>query len=415
MTSAEKPLDETNVGAPEFWQSGPPVELFARMRGECPVHWSGPPGPPDMPGFWSVTRASEIEAISRDWKTYSSAINGVDNLDNPVITALENKTFINMDPPLHDKMKALFLERFTPSRIAADEPWIRQVADTVFSRIEGRETADLVEDVAQPIVSRVIHAMCGIPEEEDAKWAAYMNRYMAREDPGYNPGGLEEYVNEFVPFLVAEATKMIEPRRRRTDAAPVGVADNVIDVMVNGTVDGRPLTDEEIAMNILLILSAGNDSTKSTYTSTMKALMENPDQMRLLVEDPSLIAGAVEEALRMYPPFTSFCRTTTRDVELGGKQVKSGEKVALWYSSSNRDETRYENPEVFDVRRNPEHHAFGGGGRHFCLGAALARLELRVMLEETIRRYPTVRLDGETPMATSYTLNQYTAMPVRLR
>lgn len=415
MTSADKPLDETNVGAPEFWQSGPPVELFAKLRGNCPVHWSGPPGPPDMPGFWSVTRASDIEAISRDWKTYSSGINGVDNLDNETIYTLENKTFINQDPPRHDKMKALFLERFTPSRIAADEPWIRAVADTVFSRIEGRETADLVEDVAQPIVSRVIHSMCGIPEEDDAKWGAYMNRYMAREDPGYNPGGLEEYVNEFVPFLVSEATKLVDDRRQRSDGTQSGADADLIDVMLNGTVEGRPLTDEEIAMNILLVLAAGNDSTKSTYSSTMKALLENSDQLRLLVDDPSLIAGAVEEALRMFPPFTSFCRTTTRDVELEGKQIRAGEKVALWYSSSNRDESRYENPEVFDVARNPEHHAFGGGGRHFCLGAALARLELRVMLEETIGRYPNLRLDGETPMATSYSLNQYTAMPVRLR
>lgn len=414
MTSPEKPVDQINVGDSELWKDGPPIELFARMRSECPVHWSGPPGPPDMPGFWSVTRAADIESISRDWKTWSSQRSGIDNLDNKTITALDNKTFIAMDPPRHDRMKVLFLERFTPSRIAADEPWVRGIVDAVFSRVEGRQTVDLVEEIAQPIVSRVIHGMCGIPEEEDAKWAAYMNRYMAREDPGYNPGGLDEYVNEFVPFLVEEATKMIEPRRKRRDPSRVGVSDDLIDVMVHGTVEGRPLTDEEIAMTILLVLSAGNDSTKSTYVSAMKALMENPDQMRLLVEDPSLIPGAVEEALRMFPPFTSFCRTATRDVEFGGRTIRENEKIAMWYSSSNRDESRYDTPDVFDVRRNPEHHAFGGGGRHFCLGAALARLELRVMIEETIKRYPNMQLAGETSRASSYSLNQYTAMPVRL-
>ncbi|MCG3751980.1 cytochrome P450 [Amycolatopsis sp. Poz14] len=413
MATSERPADKVNVGDPEFWREGPPVELFARMRAQCPVHWSGPPGPPDMPGFWSVTKAGDIEAVSRDWKTYSSQRTGIDNLDNEVITALDNKTFIAMDPPRHDRFKTLFLERFTPSRIAADEPWIRGIVDTVFRRVAGRETIDLVEDVAQPIVSRVIHGMCGIPEEEDAKWAAYMNRYMAREDPGYNPGGLSEYVDEFVPFLVREATKLIEPRRR-ADAAQGAGDEDLISVMVNGEVEGAPLTDEEIAMTILLVLSAGNDSTKSTYVSAMKALMENPDQLRLLVDDPSLIPGAVEEALRMFPPFTSFCRTATRDVELSGQVVRENEKIAMWYSSGNRDESRYENPDVFDVRRNPEHQAFGGGGRHFCLGAALARLELRLMIEGTVKRYPGIRLVGETPMASSLTLNQYTAMPVRL-
>jgi len=414
MTTAKEPIEQINVGEPELWTAGPPVGTFAEMRAKCPVHWSGPPGPPDMPGFWSLTRADEIEAVSRDWQTFSSERKGIDNLDNEVITALDNKTFISMDPPRHDRMKALFLQRFTPKRIAEDEGWVRGVIDTVFDRLDGRDTADLVEDVAQPIVSRVIHAICGIPEEDDAKWAAYMNRYMAREDPVFNPGGLDAYVNEFIPFLVAEATQLIEPRRGDS-SDDTGAFGDLIRVMVNAEIDGVPLTDEEIAMTILLVLSAGNDSTKATFTSVMKALMNDPAQLQLLIDDPSLIPGAVEEGLRMFPPFTSFCRTATRDVEVGGKTIKENEKVAMWYSSSNRDETRYENPEVFDVRRNPAHHAFGGGGRHFCLGAHLARLELRLMIEGTIKRFPDIRLSGETKMATSYSLNLHTAMPVRLR
>lgn len=414
MATADEPIEQINVGDPELWTSGPPVQAFAEMRSKCPVHWSGPPGPPDMPGFWSLTRADDIEAVSRDWETFSSQRKGIDNLDNDVITALDNKTFIAMDPPRHDRMKALFLPRFTPKRIAEDEGWVREVVDTVFARLEDRDTVDLVEEVAQPIVSRVIHAICGIPEEDDAMWAAYMNRYMAREDPILNPGGLDEYVNEFIPFLVAEATKLIEPRRGEAVTDDNGYGD-LIRVMVNAEIDGVPLTDEEIAMTILLVLSAGNDSTKATYSSVMKALMNDRSQMQLLIDDPSLIPSAVEEGLRMFPPFTSFCRTATRDVEIGGKTIKEDEKVAMWYSSSNRDETRYENPETFDVLRNPVHHAFGGGGRHFCLGAHLARLELRLMIEGTIMRFPDIRLDGETRMASSYSLNLHTAMPVRLR
>jgi cytochrome P450 len=198
-----------------------------------------------------------------------------------------------------------------------------------------------------------------------------MNRYMAREDPEYNPDGLDAYVNDFVPFLVEETTKLIEARRRVPDAGADSQGD-LIRVMVDAEIDGVPLTDEEIAMTILLVLSAGNDSTKATYTNVMKALMNDRAQLQLLIDDPSLVASAVEEGLRMFPPFTSFCRTATRDVEIDGHTIREDEKVALWYSSSNRDETRYDDPDVFDVRRNPVHHAFGAGGRHFCLGAHLA-------------------------------------------
>lgn len=411
MTTAEGPLDDLNVGAEDLWESGPPLETFAELRSKCPVHWSGPPGRQDMPGWWSITRADDIEEISRDWETWSSGINGVDQLENETIYTMENKTFINMDPPRHDVMKALFLPRFSPRRIAKDEPWVREIVERVFDGLEGRESIDLVEDVARPIVARVIHTICGIPEEEDAKWSAYMNRYMAREDPGYNPGGLDEYVNEFVPFLVEEASKLAD--RARENPSEDGGA-NLIDIMINGKVDGVPLTDEEIAMNLLLVLAAGNDSTKATYSNAMKALMNDPEQRQLLIDDPELVSGAVEEALRMFPPFLSFCRTAKDDTEFGGQEIKAGQKVSLWYSSSNRDESRYEDPDTFDVRRNPEHHAFGGGGKHFCLGAHLARLELRLMIAESVKRYPHMRINGETKMASSYTLNLHTTLPVSL-
>jgi cholest-4-en-3-one 26-monooxygenase len=146
----------------------------------------------------------------------------------------------------------------------------------------------------------------------------------------------------------------------------------------------------------------------------MRALMENPDQMRLLVEDPSLIPGAVEESLRMFPAFAHFRRTATCDTELHGQKIKEGEKVVMWFVSSNRDETRYEDPDRFDVRRNPEHQAFGAGGRHYCLGTALARLELKIMLEETLKRYPNIELAGRPAAVESLFINQLKTLPVRL-
>jgi cholest-4-en-3-one 26-monooxygenase len=186
-------------------------------------------------------------------------------------------------------------------------------------------------------------------------------------------------------------------------------------VLVFAEIDGDMLTDLEIFAGFVLMMAAGNDSTKATYTSTMRALMENPDQRALLVEDLSLVPSAVEEALRMFPAFAHFRRTATRDTELGGCPIKKGDKIAMWYPSSNRDEDRYENPDTFDVTRNPEHQAFGAGGRHFCLGTALARLELKILVEETVKRFPNMSMAGEPSWVISQFSSQLKHLPVRLR
>jgi cholest-4-en-3-one 26-monooxygenase len=166
-------------------------------------------------------------------------------------------------------------------------------------------------------------------------------------------------------------------------------------------------------MGFFLLVAAGNDSTKSTYASGMRALLEHPEQMKMLVDDPSLIPGAVEEVLRMYPAFAHFRRTAMNDTEISGCPVHKGDKVLMWYVSSNRDETKYENADELDVLRNPDHQAFGAGGRHFCLGAALARLELKILFEETLKRFPDMELAGEPEYALSPFINQIKHLPVR--
>ena len=186
-------------------------------------------------------------------------------------------------------------------------------------------------------------------------------------------------------------------------------------MLVNAEVDGEQLEEHEIVMGFFLLMAAGNDSTKATYCSGMRALMEDREQMQLLLDDPSLIPAAVEESLRMFPAFAHFRRTATCDTELHGQQIREGEKVVMWYVSSNRDETRYEDPDRFDLRREAEHQAFGAGGRHFCLGTALARLELKVMIEETLKRFPQIELDGPSGAVESLFLNQLKTLPVRLQ
>jgi cholest-4-en-3-one 26-monooxygenase len=209
-----------------------------------------------------------------------------------------------------------------------------------------------------------------------------------------------------VPEIFERCRKLIADRREDP-------TEDLTSVLVHAEVDGERLTEHEIVMGFFLLVAAGNDSTKATYCSGMRALLEHPDQRLPLLEDPSLIPAAVEESLRMYPAFAHFRRTATEDAELGGQRIGEGEKVVMWYVSSNRDESRYEDPDRFDVRRNPEHQAFGAGGRHFCLGAALARLELRVLFEETLARYPKMELDGEPEHTVSPFANQLKRLPVR--
>jgi cholest-4-en-3-one 26-monooxygenase len=214
-------------------------------------------------------------------------------------------------------------------------------------------------------------------------------------------------IQEAVAEIFKRCNALIAERRENP-------TDDLTSVLVHSEVEGQMLEEHEIVMGFFLLVAAGNDSTRSTYSSGMRALLEDREQMREVIEDPSLIPGTVEEALRMFPAFAHFRRTATEDTVLNGKEIKKGEKVVMWYASSNRDETRYEDPDHFDVHRNPEHQAFGAGGRHFCLGTALARLELKILLEETLARYPDMQLDGEPTWVESAFLNQLKTLPVRL-
>jgi cholest-4-en-3-one 26-monooxygenase len=394
----------------EHWEEGPPLELFKRMRSECPVHWTSQVTElPQAKGFWSVTTADDVHAVSRDWQTYSSERGGVVVIDEVFPIELARAMFIGMDPPKHDRLKALFQAGFTPKRIAAHEVEIRKIVTAVLDRLEGREECDLVTDVAQPAVSRVIGSFMGIPEEDDAAWADLMNMALAASDPDYSPttDDVEATIQEAIQQVFARCSAMIAERRENP-------TDDLTSVLVHAEVEGQQLEEHEIVMGFFLLVAAGNDSTKATYSSAMRALMENPDQRALLVDDPSLIPGAVEEALRMFPAFAHFRRTATKDTELGGQQIKEGDKVVMWYASSNRDETRFEDPDRFDVLRNPDHQAFGAGGRHFCLGTALARLELKILLEETLARYPELEIAGRPAYIESGFLNQLKTLPVRL-
>ncbi len=409
MAAVDSDLESVLVGERELWVDGPPHELFKELRGKCPVHWTSRITDfPGEPGYWSVTTAEDIHAVSRDFRTYSSELGGITAVSTVLPLELTRAMFIGMDPPKHDRVKALFQAGFTPRRIAAHEDAIRAITIRVLDRLAGREECDLVDDVAQPVVARVIGSFMGIPEEDDAIWARLMNRSLGAGDPDLNPEGIEGVTSKDIPEIFARCGKLIAERREHP-------TDDLTSVLVHAEVDGSKLEEHEIVMGFFLLMAAGNDSTKATYCSGMRALMEDPVQMRMLLDDPSLIPGAVEESLRMFPAFAHFRRTATCDTELHGQKIREGEKVVMWYVSSNRDETRFRDPERFDITREEDHQAFGAGGRHFCLGTALARLELKIMLEETLKRYPNITLAGKPAYVESPFINQLKSLPVSLR
>src|SRR5947209_4080379 len=292
VSSTKSNLDGVLVTEREHWLDGPPHELFRQLRAECPVHWTARIGEyPNEPGFWSVTRPDDIHTVSRDWRTYSSELGGVTAVTDIFPLELMRAMFIGMDPPKHDRLKKLFQAGFTPRRIAAHEPAIRSIVLDVLDRLEGRTHADLVTEVAQPVVSRVIGSFMGIPPEDDHAWASLMNSALAAGDPDINPDGLEAVVQRDIPEIFARCSRMIAERRENP-------TDDLTSVLVHAEIDGQRLEEHEIVMGFFLLVAAGNDSTKATYCSGMRALMENPDQLKLVVEDPSLVPSLVEESLR---------------------------------------------------------------------------------------------------------------------
>jgi cytochrome P450 len=410
MSAEQIPVEQVLVTEREQWVDGPPHELFKEMRGQCPVHWTSKITEyPEEAGFWSVTTADDIHAVSRDWETYSSERGGITLLTNAIMPLeLIQAMFIGMDPPKHDRLKALFQRGFTPKRIAEHEDEIREITRGVLDRLAGRETCDLVNDVAQPVVARVIGSFMGIPPEDDEIWARLMNNTLGAGDPDMNPDGVESVMERDVPEIFERCRQLIEQRREHP-------TDDLTSVLVHAEVDGERLEEHEIVMGFFLLVAAGNDSTKATYSSAMRALMEHPDQKQVLLDDPSLIPSAVEEALRMFPAFAHFRRTATEDTELNGKTIRAGDKVVMWYVSGNRDPDAIDDPDNFIIDRpRPRQHLSFGFGIHRCVGNRLAELQLRILWEELLPRHPVIEVLAPPRRTYSNFIHGMRSMPVRI-
>jgi cytochrome P450 len=406
-TATEQDLSSIDLADPALWDAGPPYDLFARMQREAPVHFSPQRAMPDEGGFWSITRHEDVRAVTRDFKTFSSERRGILHVDDiGVPLDVQRLQMISMDPPRHDRLKALVSKAFTPDRVAEHEGHINEIVSGVLDSVADRERFDLVADVARPVPARVIGSMLGTPPEDDPTLVHWTNVFTAFEDPAIR----EQWTDTEAIFteIIEYVNGQIEQRRESP-------RHDLISAMMNAEVEGEKLDELEIATFFVLLMSAGNDSTRATYSATMLALLQDQEQLALLRERPEMIEAAVEEGLRCFPAFAFMARAAMSDVELHGQTIKENDRVLLWYLASNRDESVFPDPHKFDIAREglDQHQAFGGRGRHFCLGANLARLELRLWIKQTIERFPDLALDGEPTRVRALFLNQYNSIPVR--
>ncbi|MGH2684746.1 MAG: cytochrome P450 [Actinomycetota bacterium] len=375
-----------------------PWNDFRWLRENDPVYFNPQE---DGPGFWNLTTYHELVAASRDWETFSSA-RGT-NIDDPQGGA--ELMMVNMDPPKHTQLRKLVRTGFTPKRVAALEEHVRDIATRLVDKVARRGECDFVTDVAAELPLQVIMEMIGVPDEDRHRIFEWSNRMIGLDDPEYGTSieGATQAAMEMYAYWESLG------KERRADRR-----EDLVTALVEAELDGQTMSDLEIDVFLLLLAVAGNETTRNLISHGMQMLSDNPEEKERLVADPGLIPFAVEEMLRMATPVMHFRRTATKDVEVRGRQIKEGDKVLLWYISGNRDEDVFPEPDRFDAGRTPNDHlGFGGGGPHFCLGANLARLEIRTMFEELFRRLPDIQVAGEVPRLRSNFINGLKHMPVK--
>jgi len=401
MTSTtDVDLDEIDILDAKWFTEGPPHELFARMRAEAPVRWNRLP---DGTGCWSVTKHAEVSAISRDTETFSSYKAGIFLHPDQVIGLdLTRNLLLYMDPPQHTKYRKILQTAFVPNTVNALEEGVRERVTKVIDKVIEQGSCDYVDDISIPIPLGVLTELMGVPDEDIPKFAEWTEEIEAASRAP-EPAAAAAVFVEMAGFLHQTIERQIAE----------GVEDSLVMKLRNAEVEGEKLTDPEILVFFGLLAFAGNDTTRNTSSAGMHTLLQHPEALAELVEDPSLIPAAVEEILRYTSVVQWFNRTATKDTELGGHQVSEGDRVVMWYTSASRDEDVFDDPQRFDIHRpKPDHKAFGGGGRHFCLGAGLARLELRVILEEVTRRMRDLQLAGDVQRLPSSWANGLVKMPV---
>ncbi len=397
-------LEDIDLYDPDSYVDAVPHEMFATLRREAPVFWHDKP---DDVGFWCITRHADVVTVNRDASLFSSwEQSALMNVD-PDSLEMQRMMMLNMDPPQHTQLRKIVNRGFTPKRIRELMDVLEQRAKHIVDEIIERGSCDFVSEVAAELPLQAIAEFLGVPQEDRRKIFEWSNRLIGFDDPEF--GTSEERATEAAAEIYAYAEALAADRI----ANP---RDDIVTALVTAEVDGEALTTDEFDLFFLLLAVAGNETTRNAISHGMLALIEHPDQRQRLLDDPTLIDSAIEEILRWATPVMHFRRTATRDVDLHGTPIKAGDGVIMWHMSANRDEDVFDDPFTFDIGRehNPHtmHVAFGGGGPHFCLGANLARAEMKVMFEALLPRIPDMQLAGPARRLRSNFINGIKEMPV---
>ena len=403
MTAIDEGLGDIDLLA-ATWGRGVPHDQFDRLRREAPVHWHPEP---DGPGFWAVTKHADVRAVSHDPVTFSSELGGtfIPDQDEMALSQLR-LTILNMDPPKHNRYRRLVSRGFTPRMIATLVEDIERRAAAVVDQVCERGEAEFVEEIAAQVPVQMICEMIGLERADWPRMFEISNMLIgSRDDPDYqeDEGAAMAAAAEIYALCDAVAADRRQNPR-----------DDIMTALVQAEIDGERLDDLELNLFFVTLVVAGNETTRNLINHALLAVLDHPDQAQRLRDDPGLWESGVEEMLRWGSSIHNFRRTATRDTEIRGVPIAAGDKVVVYYASANRDEEVFEDPHRFDVSRTPNDHVtFGGGGVHFCLGASLARAEIRATMRQLVERLPDIELASPVDRLHSDFVNGVKSMPVR--
>lgn len=386
----------------DLYADAAPHDTWERLRNEAPVFWQ--PESDGGPGFWSVLKYEDVKHVSRTPELFSSG-QGTNIFDaDPETLAILQGIMINMDPPRHGLYRGHINKGFTPRRVAHLERYAAEVARDIVDAIAERGECDFVEDVAAILPMTVICEMFGIPEGERRYAYELANRLIAADDPEVLG---EETSDEVFMEVFAYATQLAAYKREHP-------GEDLATTLVHGEIDGQPVDDLVFGTFVIMLVVAGNETTRTVTTNGMRRLIEHPDQRAAIAADFDLLPNALEEMLRFDPAVHHFRRSVLADTEVRGQPLREGEKIVMWYGSANRDEDVFADAHRFDIRRaNARDHLAFGIGQHFCLGANLARLQLRTIFTEVLSRIPDMELAGAPRRLRSNFINGVKEMRVR--
>ena len=404
-------LSDIDLTDLDVFERRTPHEWFRLLRKEAPVHWHEEK---NGPGFWAITKYADLKWISKNPGLFSSERQGSLREDpTPESLPLIRNIMINMDPPRHRRYRALVDQAFRKRHVQALRPHIQDIVKRIIDGVIEKGECEFVEEVAALLPMEVICEMMGVPDEDRRRVYEIGNSLVGSDDPDLQDDGKprdRENMNAQEAFaeMFMYADKLLEKARTNP-------SDDIATALIDAELDGHKLSDDDFRFFFLLLLVAGNETTRTVTTNGMITLLENPDQLAALEREPDLVDSAVEEILRFAPAVHSFRRQATADVELRDRKIRENDKVMLWYASVNRDEEVFADPDTFDVRRHPNDHLAFGVGEHYCLGANLARLELREIFRGIVTRFRDMEMTAPPRRLRSTFINGVKEMRVRFR